>query len=111
DGVTAAQRRIMGMLKKSNEELARLTGFQTKFFSMVAHDVKNPLNTISMYSQFLTEHVTDPVQSEDAQRILRAVKSLDFLISDLVDFAAIENGVLRMDMKEMNLSKIFQYIV
>jgi signal transduction histidine kinase len=110
DGVTAAQTRIMDKLRQSNEELARLNGFQSKFFAMVSHDVKNPLATISMFSQFLVEGIKEPQQAQDAQKIVNAVKVLDFLISDLVDFAAIENGVLRMEMTTIDLAEVFQHI-
>ena len=53
DGITASMRRLVESLHASNEELSRLNAFQSKFFAMVAHDVKNPLTAIFVFAQIM----------------------------------------------------------
>ena len=96
EGVTASIRDLLERLRSSNEELSRLNSFQSKFFTMVAHDIKSPLNVILGYTRILNDENTDPKLVEFLNHISGSARTLNFLISDLVDFAAIENGILRM---------------
>jgi signal transduction histidine kinase len=103
EAVTASIRSLVRQLSASNEELSRVNSFQSKFFSMVAHDVRNPLNSISAYVQIIQQENHDPALGKFIDKMPGMVSMLNFLISDLVDFAAIENGLLRMKPREMSL--------
>ena len=66
--------------------------------AMVAHDIRNPLGTITMTTALLE----DPqLQLEQRQHFLhmirRATQQIDKLIRDLVDIARIENGQLALE--------------
>ncbi len=102
--------RLILELKRSNDELAQLNNFQGKFFSMVAHDVKNPLTSIRGYAEMLQKRMQEPTEQRYVGTILSSAKTLDFLISDLVDFAAIESGKLRMNFQEMDLVQVIREI-
>ena len=45
--------RLLKEVQEFNRQLAQVNGFQTKFFAMVAHDVKNPLTAILGYADAL----------------------------------------------------------
>ena len=98
--------RLLAALKKTNADLEALTGFQKKFFAMVAHDVKNPLGAILGYAQLMNLKAKDPALAKPLGSIESAAKTLNGLISDLVDFAAIESGKLRVSMEEMDLGQV-----
>ncbi|MBI5245690.1 MAG: response regulator [Elusimicrobia bacterium] len=98
-------------LKKEAEEsarkLAEVNGFQTKFFATVAHDVKNPLTAILGYSEVLGMRLKDkPDELKCASHIHNAAKTLNLLVSDLVDLAAIESGKLRVEIGAMDLASV-----
>lgn len=98
--------RLLKELKKTHGDLEQLTGFQSKFFAMVAHDVKNPLNAIIGYSDLLEMKLPAPEMLKPIGHIRSASKTLNGIISDLVDFAAIESGKLRVNLEAMNLLEV-----
>ncbi len=96
--------RLLKEVQESNRKLAQINGFQTKFFAMVAHDVKNPLTAILGYAEVLGMRLkSQPNELKAASHIHSAAKTLNLLISDLVDLAAIESGKLRVNIAELDL--------
>ncbi len=98
--------RITDELKYANEELEQLTDFQKKFFATVAHDVKNPLTAIRGYAEMLSWKVKDATLVKCVTHIQSSTRTLEGLISDLVDYAAIESGKLRVQIGEMDLAQV-----
>lgn len=94
-------------IEEKNRQLQQVNGFQTKFFAMVAHDVKNPLAAIMGYAEILAMKLKDmPNELNSASHIYSAAKALNLLISDLVDLAAIESGKLRVQLGPLDLGAV-----
>lgn len=72
-----------------------------QILAIVSHDLRNPLSTILMAAQGLARKSAaagGDKPSEDASaRILRAAQRMKRLIEDLLDFANIEGGRLKID--------------
>jgi len=98
--------RLIRELKVSNDRLERLTGFQSKFFATVAHDVKNPLTAVRGYAELLSMKITEPELVKCVDHIMSSSKTLEALVSDLVDFAAIESGKLRVELGPCDLLQV-----
>ena len=99
--------RLLKEVQISAQKLAEVNGFQTKFFATVAHDVKNPLTAILGYSEVLGMRLKDkPDELKCASHIHNAAKTLNLLVSDLVDLAAIESGKLRVEIGAMDLASV-----
>jgi signal transduction histidine kinase len=99
--------RLLKEVQESARKLAQINSFQSKFFAMVAHDVKNPLTAILGYSEVLEGKLKSmAAELKFAGHIRSAAKTLNFLISDLVDLAAIESGKLRVNMAPMDLATV-----
>ncbi|MHB2026935.1 MAG: sensor histidine kinase [Elusimicrobiota bacterium] len=99
--------RLLKEIQESNRQLAQINGFQSKFFAMVAHDVKNPLTAILGYAEVLQPKLADrPADLKSISHIYSAAKTLNILISDLVDLAAIESGKLRVNLGPMDLAAV-----
>ncbi len=99
--------RLRKAAELSAQRLAEVNGFQTKFFATVAHDVKNPLTAILGYSEVLSMRLKDkPDELKCAAHIHSAAKTMNLLVSDLVDLAAIESGKLRVEMGALDLSAV-----
>ncbi|MFA6003500.1 MAG: hybrid sensor histidine kinase/response regulator [Elusimicrobiota bacterium] len=99
--------RLLKEIQESNRQLAQINGFQKKFFAMVAHDVKNPLTAILGYSEVLGMRLKDmPNEIKCASHIHSAARTLNLLISDLVDLAAIESGKLRVEIGSLELATV-----
>lgn len=99
--------RLLAEVQDSARKLAQVNGFQTKFFATVAHDVKNPLTAILGYSEVLSMRLKDlPNELKCASHIHSAAKTLNLLISDLVDLAAIESGKLRVQLGPLDMHAV-----
>ncbi|MDE2314377.1 MAG: hybrid sensor histidine kinase/response regulator, partial [Elusimicrobia bacterium] len=99
--------RLLKEVQESNRQLAQINAFQKKFFAMVAHDVKNPLTAILGYAEILQSKLSDrPSELKSASHVYSAAKTLNVLISDLVDLAAIESGKLRVTLAPMDLAAV-----
>jgi signal transduction histidine kinase len=99
--------RLRKAAEVSAQKLAEVNGFQTKFFATVAHDIKNPLTAILGYSEVLGMRLKDkPDELKCASHIHNAAKTLNLLVSDLVDLAAIESGKLRVEIGALDLAAV-----
>jgi len=99
--------RLLQEVRESNRQLAQINDFQKKFFAMVAHDVKNPLTAILGYSEVMGMRLKDrPNELKCVAHIHSAAKTLNLLISDLVDLAAIESGKLRVEIGPLDLAAV-----
>ncbi len=104
--------RLLKEVQIAAQKLSQVNGFQTKFFATVAHDVKNPLTAILGYSEVLGMRLKDkPDDLKCAAHINNAAKTLNLLISDLVDLAAIESGKLRVELGAMNLAAVITEVM
>lgn len=103
--------RLLKETREQKSQLELINGFQKKFFATVAHDVKSPLTAILGYADFLTRKLKDQaVELKYASNIHTSAKTLNVLISDLVDLAAIESGKLRVEIGKLNLLAVVQEV-
>jgi signal transduction histidine kinase len=78
-----------------------------KFIASVAHDLRNPLNSIKM----ATELLASPQTPEDKKQgfvdiAIRQVTQMDVMINDLLDTAGIESGNLKLQKQTTDLTAI-----
>lgn len=97
--------RLVEELRKSNGQLVQHNNFQSKFFAMVTHDVRNPLTAILGCARLLEGQVATEKAATLCQTITRASHALNALVSDLVDLAAIESGKLTVAPARMDLAE------
>jgi PAS domain S-box-containing protein len=86
-----AQKRIQQYL----EELKELNATKDKFFSIIAHDLKNPLNVITGYSESL-EEIKSTFSEERVRkavsRIYNSAVNLDKLLENLLEWSRMQIG-------------------
>jgi signal transduction histidine kinase len=67
-------------------------GLRDEVLSIVAHDLRNPLNTIHMAAELIEERHGDGSDDGLAAMILRSAETMNQLIQDLLDVARVESG-------------------
>jgi PAS domain S-box-containing protein len=81
------------------DDIQRAIGVRDEVLAIVAHDLKNPLTTISLTTETLRH--SEPLDSakldDFTRRILRAVQQMLSLIADLLDFAKIQSGTVSIE--------------
>ena len=101
-----SNKELLTELKTRNEDLDRLNNMKSKFFSIVSHDLSNSLMTLKMSFDMLRKKITpDPDQEKKMMFMDESIAQIEHLIKDLVDWAAIEKGKLRIEKAPFELTE------
>lgn len=95
--------RAMSQLREGNEQETRIMG-------LVAHDLRNPLNSIIMASQLLESEEPDEV-AKLARRIEREGRDMNDLIGRFLETAAIESGQLKAELEEVEVTGVARHVI
>lgn len=98
-------------LVKKNAELDRLNQQKNQFLGIAAHDLRNPLEVILMYSQFLLEDAKDVLEEEQIDFINTIRSSSSFmlnLVNNFLDYSKIEAGKLELELSKVDLKKLIE---
>ena len=99
-----AEEDIISALKKERE----ITELKSRFFSMVAHEIRNPLNTILAAAQILErygEQWSEEKKKDFFDRIKTSVKLLTELLDDVLIIGKAEANKLEFKPVALNLKK------
>ncbi len=94
-GATALSRR------HATEQLEQAIRARDDLLAVVAHDLRNPLNVITVSGNSLVRRQPDPSMLRPIERILRATQRADRLIRDLLDVNAIESGRFSVERRKL----------
>lgn len=104
-------------LAAANEQLKENDKLQKEFVNIAAHELRTPITPIMM-SMDTAEFIKDSdgknrfILSEEFYRmILRNVRRLERLSSDLLQAARIESGALRLGKEKFDLNKLINDVV
>lgn len=98
-------------LKEKNAQLAELNASKDKFFSIISHDLRSPLNVILGYSQLVEENFEEYTPQETKtyiQKIRTSTESLYALLQNLLTWARIQRGVLQHFPEKLDLREIVE---
>jgi signal transduction histidine kinase/CheY-like chemotaxis protein len=74
------------------EELQHAIRSRDDVLSVVAHDLQNPINVISIAASILLQRLSDSGSRRPLERIMRGVQRADRMIRDLLEVNSIEAG-------------------
>jgi signal transduction histidine kinase len=95
---------------RRNAEL--LSRAREDVLGVVAHDLRNPLNLVSMTSQLLMEPDLAPERRQSTYAInVRAVNRMNRLIGDLLDVVRMEAGHLSLNVGPCDVSRLLEETV
>jgi two-component system phosphate regulon sensor histidine kinase PhoR len=88
----------------------RLAAMKSDFIANVSHELKTPLSVIRMFGEMLlTRRVGDEAKREEYLEIICSeTERLSGLIENVLDFAALERGKRRYEMRDCDLAEIAQ---
>jgi signal transduction histidine kinase len=94
-------------LRRVNQELERLDRLKMSFFSVVNHEMRNPLTAIIGYTELLLGHTHPvPLQSEMLHKIKDNGERLLELVNNLLDMSRLEEGKIRITPRVMDVATI-----
>jgi signal transduction histidine kinase len=104
---------VQGMLaeeRRDHADTARGVATRNEFLSIVSHDLRGPLMTISGVAALMDQQApadeTGQRMREWADRVRRSVSVMERLISDLLDFNSFEDGQLRVAAERLDIRSL-----
>lgn len=86
-------------LQKKNIQLDQLNQLKSQFLGMAAHDLRNPIGSIMLFSDFILQDEEGSLSDELKQIVTIINKSSQFmlhLLDELLDIVKIESGKLEL---------------
>jgi len=94
-------------LEEQNKALNILNEQKNRFLSIAAHDLRNPISGIRVFSTWLEEHIND--ESKEYATIIKdeSAKMLH-LLNNLLDISKIETGSFELNLREADYVAMVQ---
>lgn len=105
---------LMREVSVQNKELAKLNQMKNQFLGMAAHDLRNPINVLNGYADYLLHCSADNLTPKQLGVIESMKKAADFMLSLLnsfLDISKIEAGKLELNKSRFDLRAKLQQIV
>jgi signal transduction histidine kinase len=95
-------------LQEKTNELAKLNEQKNLMLGMAAHDLRNPLSAIQLYSEILQEKINSNDQKVEKmiQKIASSSQYMLHLVNDLLDLSVIDAGQMQLKLEKMDLSTL-----
>jgi signal transduction histidine kinase len=96
-------------LAKANTDLQRLSEYKSFLISMVAHDLRSPVNAISGYAELTLEDLLPELGTERThglQMVAAMSSRLSRLIDNVLDLDQIERGQLKLRLEPCQCNEI-----
>ena len=103
--------RYRKQLEEANETTSSLLKSREQLISMVSHDLRTPLSTITGFSELLQQSVLDKKDKNYIEHISSASNYMGKLVDDLLEFSKLENGNITIESIPFNLENHIEEIV
>lgn len=98
-------------IQQHNLKLQELNQTKDKFFSIISHDLKGPLNSLTSFSHLLIEH-TENLSREEIQTLARdldkSVKNLFALLENLLEWSRSQTGNIDFTPEVFDLAEVLE---
>lgn len=97
-------------LERLNTELRQLDTLKSIFLANVSHELRTPLTAIKGYVEYIKKEKLGPVtqlQNEGLSVVLRNVRRLQRLISDLLDYTKLESRKAPLQLRPCKLQNVW----
>jgi len=84
---------------------------KTKFLAAASHDLRQPMQALSMYASVLEQRVSDPDAARVVQGVQLSCRTLEQLFDSLLDISKIESGVIRPHPVDFPLMPVIEHVL
>lgn len=99
------------LVEQQNQELQKLNATKDKFFSILGHDLKGPLNSLTSFSHLLI-HYFDSLSKEEIQTLAndldKSLKNLFALLDNLLEWARSQTGAISFTPESFDMQEILK---
>jgi signal transduction histidine kinase/Tfp pilus assembly protein PilF len=98
-------------VQQQNIKLQDLNHTKDKFFSIISHDLKGPLNSLTSFTRLLIDH-TDNLTKEEIQMLAldldKSLKNLFALLENLLEWSRSQTGTIDFTAEVFDLTEILR---
>jgi len=101
-------------LRKAEKILQETNDAKDKFFSILAHDLKNPFNSLLGLSELLVEDFDETSEEEKLdmlKKIQRTSESAYALLENLLDWARMQTGSISLNIQTVELFPVIKNVL
>lgn len=108
------RKNVEQLIISQNQELIKLNAEKDKFFSIIAHDLKSPVNSIKGFSELLIELVEDRDYEkikEFAGIILLSTNRAISLLTNLLEWSQSQSGRMAFNPESFELNTVLNEVI
>jgi PAS domain S-box-containing protein len=101
-------------IKESEKKLLKANAMKDRFFSIIAHDLKNPFNSIVGFANLLNEaydNFTDKQRKEFIQNICDVSENTYKLLQNLLEWSQTQTDNIEFNPRRIDIGKIIDEII
>ena len=101
--------RLAEEISEKNRELADSNRAKDRFFSIISHDLKGPVGTMSTFLEYLSDNTEDftPDQfSESLHSLKRSSHDVYSLLENLLAWSRVQSGNMKISKSRNNLAEV-----
>ena len=102
------RKRIQTELMQAREAADRANLAKTRFLATASHDLRQPLQTLSLLNGTLRRVVRDPVAGEAVAQQGQAIEAMSRLTNALLDISKLESGAIRPEPADFAVAALFE---
>jgi PAS domain S-box-containing protein len=102
------RKRIQTELMQAREAADRANLAKSRFLATASHDLRQPLQTLSLLNGTLRRVVRDPVAGEAVAQQGQAIDAMSRLTNALLDISKLESGAIRPDPADFAVAALFE---
>ena len=98
-------------VSRQNQQLQQLNATKDKFFSILGHDLKGPLNSLTSFSGLLINH-TDSLSKDEIKMLAldldKSLKNLFALLENLLEWSRSQTGNIEFKPEPFDLASVLE---
>ena len=102
------RKRIQTELMQAREAADRANLAKSRFLATASHDLRQPLQTLSLLNGTLRRVMRDPVAAEAVAQQGQAIDAMSRLTNALLDISKLESGAIRPDPADFAVAELFE---
>jgi two-component system, sensor histidine kinase len=102
------RKRIQCELMQARESAERANRAKSRFLATASHDLRQPLQTLSLLNGALKRMVRDPAAGEAVAQQGQAIDAMSRLTNALLDISKLESGAIRPDPGDFEVAALFE---